>query len=226
LIWHKFPNRLLLDVSLWSANLVCLAGDVARLDEEAYADLYHFDVSDAHFAPGLLFFPDLIAALRPLSATRFHIHLMSDNPAMLIDDFARAGANIITVHVENGDLAQQAIYEIKRRKLGAGVAVNLDTPVEAVKRFLYQVDLVLLMNTEMGIKGIEPSKRAYERIRRMRQLIDEADCAERVKVFCDGGIRANTAPLLRAAGADGIVPGSLVFMSDDLEKTFEWIRSL
>ncbi|MGE5222074.1 MAG: D-allulose-6-phosphate 3-epimerase, partial [Omnitrophica WOR_2 bacterium] len=96
----NFPGeRLLADASLWSADFTRLGDEIRRVD--GYADLYHFDVSDAHFVPGLLFFPDLVAALRPLTRKPFHVHLMADNPLSLIDDFVNAGADRITIHYGN-----------------------------------------------------------------------------------------------------------------------------
>ena len=91
-------HHLLIDVSLWSANLSELGAEVKQV--EPYADLFHLDVSDAHFVPGLLFFPDLVAALRPLTCIPFHVHLMTEHPLSLIDSFVDAGANLITVHAE------------------------------------------------------------------------------------------------------------------------------
>ncbi len=99
--WSRFPrNRLLLEASLWSADFTQLGAEIKRVD--SYVDSYHIDVADAHFVRGLLFFPDLVAALRPLTKRPFNVHLMTDNPLSLIDDFAEAGADLMTVHVENG----------------------------------------------------------------------------------------------------------------------------
>jgi len=88
--WQQFPNnRLLIEVSLWSADFTCFREDIRRIDP--FADLYHIDVSDGHFVPGFLFFADLVAALRPLTAKNFHVHLMTTNPLAHIDDFIQAG---------------------------------------------------------------------------------------------------------------------------------------
>src|SRR5580658_9210181 len=95
--WQDLPRtRLLTDVSLWSADLANLAAAIERV--EPFADSYHFDVCDAHFAPTLLFFPDLLRALRPLTARPFHVHLMVERPTALIEDFVASGADLITVH--------------------------------------------------------------------------------------------------------------------------------
>lgn len=223
--WNSFPsNRLLAEVSLWSARLHSLKEDMARV--EPYVDLYHIDVTDAHFAPGLIFFPDLVAALRPLSPKPFHVHLMVENPLSLIDDFASAGANIITIHAENGDQIEPALNRIHEHGLLAGLALQLSTPPEAVLPHLDHLSIVTMMSTLLGIKGVGLDDSALPRIRAMRALLHERGCEDRVKIANDGGNRAHTVPLIRAAGADTIVPGSLVFGSSNLAETFAWLHSL
>lgn len=224
-IWADFPhNRLLAEISLWSADFTRLGDEMKRIDP--HADLYHIDVSDGHFVPGFLLFADLVAAMRPLSKKKFHVHLMATNPADHVDDFVQAGADIITVHAENGNLAPAALAKIRQNGIGSGLAVGLTTDPVSIVPFFDQVDVITMMGTAMGIKGVEPSLQAYDRMRSMRQLVDEAGFHDKIKVMADGGIRAHTVPLLRAAGADGIVMGSLAFKSTDLQKTFEWIHAL
>jgi ribulose-phosphate 3-epimerase len=225
LIWDDLPtDRLLVDLSLWSADLSALGADIHRMN--AWVDLFHLDVSDAHFVPGLLFFPDLVAALRPLTRRPFHVHLMADQPDALVEPFLSAGADVITVHVENGDAGRRAIAQVRQAGKTAGIALSLDLPVESVIPYLDRVGLVLMMGTRLGIKGQGLAPKALERVRCMRRLIASRGLTGRVKIFADGGIRQQTAPGLRLAGADGIVPGSLVFGSPNLEETIAWIRSL
>ncbi len=114
--WNELPrHRLLADVSLWSADLANLERDLALA---SLADSFHFDVADAHFAPSLLFFPDLLRRLRPLTAIPFHIHFMVDRPVALLDDFLAAGADLVSVHVE---LGETEVCEVLRRLRIAGV---------------------------------------------------------------------------------------------------------
>jgi ribulose-phosphate 3-epimerase len=222
--WNKFPaDRLLVDASLWSANLACLRDNIRGVDD--FVDLYHFDVSDAHFTPGLLFFPDLVAALRPLTRKPFHVHLMVTDPLNLIAPFAQAGANLITVHAEN-DQAAAAIEQISALGLNAGLAFCLETPIERGLPLLKAVDLVLLMGTALGVKGQELSPLACQRIQSMQNLLMENSFAGKIKVAADGGIRQHTVPVLRAAGADLIVAGSLIFKSDDVSQTIAWLHHL
>ena len=222
--WQTLPtHRLLADYSLWSADLANLATSIAQTDP--YADLYHLDVADAHFVPGLLFFPDLVAALRPLTRKPFHIHLMTDQPQRLIDDFAAAGADLLTIHAENKDAAA-TLAQIKAAGKRAGLAVQLDTPLAAIEAYLPQLDLVVMMGTLLGIKGVGLDERACDRITAAKALIAHHGLAAQVKVSADGGIREQTVPLLRAAGADLITPGSLVFKSRDLAQTTSWLHNL
>ena len=225
MIWNHLPgDRLLIDLSLWSARLHALGEDIQRID--TYPDLYHLDVSDDHFVPGLLFFPDLVAALRPLTAHPFHVHLMADHPEGLVKPFLAAGADLITVHIENGTLGRAAIELIRRAGKSAGIALSLEVEPEEAIPYLEIVDLVLMMGTPLGIKGQGLAPQAIQRIRTMRQLIDSHGYSGRVKIFADGGIRQHTVAGLRAAGADGIVPGSLVFGSARVSETIQWLHSL
>jgi ribulose-phosphate 3-epimerase len=224
-IWSELPdNRLLAEISLWSADFTRLGDEMKRIDP--YADLYHIDVSDGHFVPGFLFFADLVAALRPFSKKKFHVHFMVTNPSEPIEDFVSAGADIITVHAENGALAPAALGRIRQKGIGSGLAIGLATDPASIAPFFDMIDVITMMGTAMGVKGVEPSPLAYSRIRIMRNLVDEAGYHNKIKVMADGGIRSHTVPLLRAAGAEGIVMGSLAFKSSDLAKTFEWVHSL
>jgi ribulose-phosphate 3-epimerase len=222
--WQDLPRtRLLADVSLWSADLANLAAGIERV--EPFADSFHFDVSDAHFVPSLLFFPDLIRALRPLSKRPFHIHLMVERPATLIEDFVASGADVITVHAEAGKSeASAAIEAILRAGCLAGLALCLDTPVDASEPYLDHIDALLLLGTVPGVKGQDLVPEACDRLASSASLLGRRRA--RVRLIADGGIRSHTVPLLRRAGADAIVPGSLVFQSQNLAETFSWLRGL
>ncbi len=222
--WQNLPHtRLLADVSLWSADLANLAAGIERL--EPFADSFHLDVCDAHFAPTLLFFPDLIRALRPLTKRPFHIHLMVERPTTMIEDFAASGADAITVHAEVGDSeAAAAIQAIRRAGRSAGLALRLDTPVSAAEPYLDRVDALLLLGTVLGVKGQDLAPEACDRLASVASMLGER--RDRVRLIADGGIRSHSLPLLRHAGADVVVPGSLVFQSQNLVETFSWLRAL
>jgi ribulose-phosphate 3-epimerase len=222
--WQELPRaRLLADVSLWSADLANLAGEIERV--EAFADSFHIDVSDAHFTPNLLFFPDLIRALRPLTKRPFHIHLMVERPTSLIEDLVGSGADLITVHAEAGESeAAAAIQAIRGTGCAAGLALRLNTPVAASEPYLDHIDALLLLGTMAGVKGRDPAPEACGRLASAASLLGERRA--RVRLIADGGIGSHTVRALRRAGADVVVPGSLVFQSRNLADTFSWLRTL
>jgi len=221
--WSHLPSDCLLaDVSLWSADLGNLEAAVRRLSP--WADSFHLDAADGHFVPSLLFFPDLIRAIRPHSTVPFHVHLMAEHPGLLAGEFLDAGANLLTIHVENGEReAGAAIEQALRRGCGAGVALKLETPVRAVLPYLDAVEVIILLGTEVGVKGCDLSPQALERLQEARSLLQE-NSKRNVRLVADGGIRIHTVPELHAAGADAVVPGSLVFQSADVQSTFRWLR--
>jgi ribulose-phosphate 3-epimerase len=223
--WDPFSkDRLLVDASLWSADFTRFRDEINRVDP--YVDLYHIDVSDGHFVPGLIFFPDLVAALRPLTRRPFHVHLMSHRPLLFIDDFAQAGADLITIHIEVGPQAPAALDAVRKAGKAVGLSLGLDIQPQTLVPYLHMIDLVLMMNTPMGIKGIDPSPYALPRLRCMRTLIEEAGLSEQVRVEADGGLRIHTVPQIYAAGAQLISPGSLIFNSQDLAETARWLHGL
>lgn len=223
-IWSQLPQeRLLADFSLWSADLAAL-GDSVR-STEPHADLYHIDVADAHFVPGLLFFPDLVAALRGVTEKPFHVHLMVEHPAALADAFLDAGADLITVHADNSE-AFEVLEAVRSRGKSAGVALELEADPGIVEQFLDRISLVLMMGTPLGIKGVGMDDRAPDRIGTVKGMLEKRGLTDTVKVSADGGIREHTVPLLRSAGVDVITPGSLVFKSQDLAATTRWLQHL
>ena len=212
-------DQLLLDVSLWSADLANLESEIRRL--EPFSDSFHFDAADGHFAPVLLFFPDLLARLRTLTSVEFHVHLMATRPMDLLGAFLEAGADRITLPFEAGKRAHAALESVKARGKKTGVSIALDTPVNSIRDWLPLLDTVVVMGTDVGVKGLGADPRVFERIAAVKRM-----AGDRVCVTADGGIREETVPLLRAAGADAIVPGSLVCKAADLAETAKWLKSL
>ncbi len=218
---HITPLRpLRLDISLWSADLANLERDIARL--EPVADSFHFDACDGHYAPTLLFFPDLIARLRPLTPKPFHLHLMATRPMDLLPAFLDAGIDAVTLPVEVGKRVWQTLEYLRGRGKQTGISLELDSPVELAKPYRAKVDTVVLMGTAMGVKGCALDQRACGRLTAMRALLDGYP----VSLTADGGIREHTVPLLRDAGADAIVPGSLICSAEDPAATAAWLRTL
>lgn len=216
----SLTEKLWLDVSLWSADLANLQQEIARL--EPFADSFHLDACDGHYAPSLLFFPDMVARLRELTQVSFHLHLMATRPMDLLDSFLDAGVDRVTVPIEIGKRVWQVLERLNSRGIAAGISLELDTPLELVRPFKTKVDTVVLMGTAMGVKGCGLDERACDRVTAMKSLIDETP----IRLVADGGIRQETAPLLRASGADGVVPGSLMCKAADLASTAQWLKSL
>ena len=217
-------NRLMAEFSLWSADLARLADDLARVGP--YADVLHVDVADGHFAPAMLFFPDLVARVRELAAVPIHVHLMVADAILLaqIDQFAEAGADLISFHVENAPVADAAFARLAERRVCAGMVLRVETPVETIRPYVTRLDFLTLLGTQIGVKGqgLDPS--APDRLRQAAACI--AVARRRVVLAADGGIRENTVPVLRAAGAQTVVMGSLAFGAKDLAARIAWARAL
>ncbi|WP_167666617.1 ribulose-phosphate 3-epimerase [Micromonospora narathiwatensis] len=213
-------DRILLDVSLWSADLSSLGAEAARISP--YADLLHIDASDTHFIAEALFFPDLVRAVRPHTDRPLHVHLMAHRPARLACAFADAGADLITVHAEATGAAD-AVRAIHDVGLLAGIALMLDTDPADARGLLAEADAIVLIGTPLGTKGTTMHPAALTRITAMRRLLDVEQ--RQIPIIADGGIRQDTVASLAAAGANGVVPGSLLWASRDLPGTAAWIRS-
>jgi ribulose-phosphate 3-epimerase len=219
-------TRLIAEYSLWSADLARFEDDIRRT--ERHADIYHVDVADGHFAPSLLFFPDLVGRLRKLTDRPFHVHLMVADDVLLsqIDQFAEAGADLISVHAENGAVVEGALERIRALGRAAGIVLRIETPVAKLAPFLGAVRFVTLLGTAIGVKGQSLSDEACPRLIEAAQLVAKAGRAQAITLAADGGIRENTVPRLRAAGAQTVVLGSLAFGAPDLAARTEWLHGL
>jgi len=224
--FEKLPaDRLLVEVSLWSGDLGRLAEDIARVDH--LTDLYHIDVADGHFAPTMLFFPDLVASIRKLSTNPLHIHLMAMDSILMaqIEQFAEAGADIISVHAENARVSE-ALSMINKLGRVAGLVLQLQTPVSAAAPYLDSIGVLTLLGTPIGVKGCGLDPSAELRLREARHLIAQRGGERRVILTADGGIREHTIPGLRLAGAAAIVVGSFAMSAPDLTSRIAWVYSL
>lgn len=219
-------HRLLGEFSLWSADLANMERDIKRI--EPYVDLHHIDVADARFTPGFLFFPDFVARIAKLTAKPIHVHLMVE--AEIIEEqtrqFIEAGADLISVHAENGEAGLRAVALAKELGAEAGVVLRLETPVAEAEPFLAEAAFFTLLGTSIGVKGQSLSDKACDRLREARALMKRAGRERNIVLAADGGIREQTVPLLRAAGAETVVLGSLAFGDKDLPGRIAWLHAL
>ncbi len=219
-------NRLLGEFSLWSADLANMERDLTRI--ETYVDLHHIDVADARFTPGFLFFPDYVARIAKLTSKPIHVHLMVE--AEIVEEqtrqFIEAGADLISVHAENGEAGLRAVRIAHDLGAEAGVVLRLETPVAEVTPFLPEVAFVTLLGTSIGVKGQSLSDQACPRLAEARQLMKQAGREKDIILAADGGIRHETVPRLRGAGAETVVLGSLAFGDPDLAQRMAWLHGL
>ena len=192
-----------------------LSADFGRLGEQvieatrAGADYIHVDVMDGHFVPNITVGPLVVAAIRPYTNLPLDVHLMIESPEKYIQQFAQAGANIITVHVEVCPHLHRVVESIKELGVKAGVSLNPSTPLTAVDEVLSALDLVLLMSVNPGFGGQQFIESTVGKIARLRNRLDELGLAAELEV--DGGINAEIAPRVAKAGARVLVAGAAVF---------------
>lgn len=207
--------------SLWSADLANLESEIKRI--EPYSDRFHLDVADGHYTPTMLFFPDLVAQLRPHTSLPMEAHLMTADPMAWIEAFSQAGIDGFIFCYDSLTDIPFAIDEVKRRGKFVGISLGLDEPLELLEPYWEDLDLVTIVGTELGIKGANLDPSVPAKIKEAQQHI--ARVGATTEVQADGGIRRHTVPLLAEAGVDWIVPGSLMFNGEPAELR-EWLLSL
>ncbi|MFH0811752.1 MAG: ribulose-phosphate 3-epimerase [Pseudomonadota bacterium] len=207
-----------------------LSADFARLGEEivtiekAGADWVHVDVMDGHFVPNITIGPPVVASLRKTTKLPFDVHLMIEAPDKYIEQFAKAGADIITVHVEASTHLHRTIQFIKEQGCKAGVSLNPATPLNAIDYILPDVELVLIMSVNPGFGGQNFIPGVLPKIRDLKEIIIKRGV--NVEIEVDGGINVNIIGEAAKAGAEIFVAGSAVFGSEDYGKTISELRRL
>jgi ribulose-phosphate 3-epimerase len=192
--------------SILSADFADLGREVEAVTA-AGADLIHVDVMDGHFVPNITIGPVVVKALRPRSRLPFDVHLMIAPVDPHLEAFSKAGADIITIHVEAGPHLHRSLQAIKALGKKAGVTMNPGTPVETIEHVIDMVDLVLVMSVSPGWGGQKFIPAAEEKIRRVKALVG----GRPIDIEIDGGVTAENAALVTRAGANALVAGSAVF---------------
>lgn len=205
--------------SILAADFAHLADHIARVGDEA--DLLHVDCMDGHYVPNLTIGPPVVASLRKATDHYLDCHLMIANPWDLLDAFADAGADGITVHVEVGR-TDELLGRIRERGVRAGLTLEPATPFAAVEPYLDRIDTLLVMSVKTGFGGQSFIPEVLDKVRAARELRDARGWSFEIEI--DGGIKVETAPAAAAAGVDILVAGTAVFGHDDPRAAARAIR--
>jgi len=206
-----------------------LSADFARLGEEitavakAGADVIHIDVMDGHFVPNITIGPLVVKAVRGITDLPLDVHLMIENADAYLEDFAAAGADWITVHVETGYHLHRTIHRIKELGKKAGAVLNPATPLTSLKEILPDLDLVMLMTVNPGFGGQSFIESSLTKITQLKKMIDDRGLTVGIEV--DGGVSPKTIGPIAAAGANIFVAGSAVFGQNDYAKVIAELKS-
>ena len=207
-----------------------LSADFARLGEQvceaeaAGVEYIHVDVMDGKFVPNITIGPLIVDALRKVTELPLDVHLMIENPEFFLEDFAKAGANIITVHQETCPHLRGTIQQIHKLGVRAGVSINPTTPVESLEQIIEEIDLVLVMSVNPGFGGQKFIEGTYRKVSKLKELITKANVDTKIEI--DGGVTSENAANLIECGADVLVAGSFVFKSENPTKTIADLKNI
>lgn len=198
--------------SVLGANLMCLGEEIRRVEELGIRWL-HLDHMDGHFVPNISFGPDFVSAMRKQTKLFLDVHLMLSEPMKYIETYAKAGADLITVHVEADDDAETMLRAIAAQGIKAGISIKPDTPVQAIEPLLPLCDLVLVMTVEPGFGGQSLREDCVAKIPELKAMIEKS--GRDILIEVDGGVKRENAEKVVRAGADVLVMGTGLFRADD-----------
>ena len=207
--------------SILSADFSCL-GEEVRAVADAGADWIHIDVMDGRFAPNITIGPLVVEAVKKCTALPLDVHLMIENPDLYIRDFANAGADLISVHVETVLHLNSTVQQIKKYGLRAGVVLNPATPLCSIEWILEFVDIVMIMSVNPGFGGQSFIPNTLQKISTLKEMIDARQPDVQIEV--DGGVKAQNINAIAAAGADVFVAGSAIFNTDDYKQSIAALK--
>ena len=198
--------------SVLGANLMCLGEEIRRVEELGIGWL-HLDHMDGHFVPNISFGPDFVSAMRKQTKLFLDVHLMLSEPMKYIETYAKAGADLITVHVEADDDAETMLRAIAAQGIKAGISIKPGTPVQAIEPLLPLCDLVLVMTVEPGFGGQSLREDCVAKIPELKAMIEKS--GRDILIEVDGGVKREHAENVVRAGADVLVIGTGLFRADD-----------
>ncbi|MEO7298471.1 MAG: ribulose-phosphate 3-epimerase [Verrucomicrobiota bacterium] len=209
--------------SILAANFACFGREAQRATQ-AGADWLHMDIMDGHFVPNISFGPEAVRVVRPLTKIPLDVHLMCSRPEILLEPFVKAGANRLTIHVELGEQVTPLIWKIRSLGKKVGLAINPSTPMSALKPFLGEVELILIMTVNPGFGGQPFITETLPKIQQAAAW--RAEKSLRYHIEVDGGINFQTAADCARAGADAFVSGTGLFGQPSLSRAIKKMRRI
>ena len=217
-------KKILISPSILAGDFSQLGKDIQKL-EDAGADMIHVDVMDGHFVPNITIGPPVIKSLRKYTDLPFDVHLMISPVHKYIEDFSKAGSDIITIHPEATENVKDSIDLIKSLGKKVGLSLNPDTPIDAIKKYLDQIDLVLVMTVYPGFGGQKFISKVLNKIKNLKNIKDENKF--RFDIEVDGGVNFENNKLAIEAGANILVSGTTIFKNNngDIKKNIDLLRT-